>query len=465
MKKILTFLLLLPLMVCSTLSAQILDPIKWKTEVQPVRTGVYKLVFTASIDDKWHSYSQHIVGEGPIPTSLTFDTDNKNYKLLGKTIESGSKVHHGHDPVFDIDLKTFENDMTLVQKVKILKDTKVKVLQTCMVCDEGKCVGPIDKEYEFDLTVSGKPAPAPSIDTVKPAVITNPDKQKFDNVIQSVIQAEVEKDSAKQPTAVVADGDNKFGKPLSDCGTAPIVEDQSVWMILALGFFWGLVALITPCVFPMIPLTVSFFTKRGENQTKGKLEALFYAVCIIGIYFLLSLPFAMGAASDSLNELSTGAPLNVFFFVIFVIFAFSFFGFYEIQLPSFIANKADSASNIGGLLGIFFMALTLAIVSFSCTGPILGSLLVGAVTTANGKINVIVGMTAFGTGLALPFGLFAFFPSMMKSLPKSGGWLDTVKKVLGFVELIFAFKFLSTADMVAHWGILPREIFLVIWAV
>jgi len=232
-----------------------------------------------------------------------------------------------------------------------------------------------------------------------------------------------------------------------------------------LGFLGGLAALLTPCVFPMIPLTVSFFTKRSESKSKGRFEALIYAFSIIGIYLLLALPFVIfNVSGDTLNEISTGAPLNVFFFVIFVIFAFSFFGYYEITLPSFIANKADSASNIGGFVGIFFMALTLAIVSFSCTGPIVGALLAGVLTTANGKLNVVFGLGGFGAGLALPFGFFALFPGMMKSLPKSGGWLDTVKKVLGFVELIFAFKFLSNADLVSHWGIFPREIFLGVWS-
>ena len=258
--------------------------------------------------------------------------------------------------------------------------------------------------------------------------------------------------------------ENRFGKPLQDCGGNTETEDKSLFAIIILGFIGGLVALVTPCVFPMIPLTVSFFTKRSESKTKGKFEAFFYAFSIVFIYFLLAVPFLIFDISpDTLNEISTGAPLNVFFFLIFVIFAFSFFGYYEIELPSFIANKADSASNVGGMVGIFFMALTLAIVSFSCTGPIIGSLLVGALSSSSGKLNLVAGMTSFGFALALPFGLFALFPNMMKSLPKSGGWLNSVKVVLGFVELIFAIKFLSNADLVAHWGILKREVFLGLW--
>jgi thiol:disulfide interchange protein DsbD len=281
-----------------------------------------------------------------------------------------------------------------------------------------------------------------------------------------VAQAATESDTVTAAIApVVSGGSDKYGKPLQDCGIASTqTKDQTLWQIMILGFLGGLIALLTPCVFPMIPLTVSFFTKRNENPSRGKIEALLYAFSIVFIYFLLAVPFLLfNISPDTLNEFSTGAPLNVFFFLIFVVFAFSFFGYYEITLPSFIANSADSASNTGGIIGIFFMALTLAIVSFSCTGPIIGSLLVGSLTSSGGKLNLVAGMTSFGFALALPFGLFAFFPSLLKSLPKSGGWMTTVKVVLGFVELIFAVKFLSNADLVSHWGILKREVFLGIW--
>ena len=240
-------------------------------------------------------------------------------------------------------------------------------------------------------------------------------------------------------------------------------------MIFGLGFIGGLIALLTPCVFPMIPLTVSFFTKQTKQKSKGIANALLYGFFIVLIYFLLSLPFHLFNSVDSqiLNTIATNIWLNVFFFVIFVFFAFSFFGYYELTLPSSWANKMDSASSkVGGGLGIFFMALTLAIVSFSCTGPILGGLL-GSTTLAEGNVatNLTSGMVGFGLALALPFALFAMFPAWLNSLPKSGGWMTTVKVVLGFLELALAFKFLSNADLVGNWGILKREIFVGIWVV
>ena len=339
-----------------------------------------------------------------------------------------------------------------------------------MACNNSSCTPPTDVDFEFDLRADGK-AIAKTESNSREQKLQAPSAnfpKAFNDSVQAAIKKAMAGDSslaAANPNANITGG-NKYGAAISNCNAAGVkTTDKSLWAIIALGFLGGLIALLTPCVFPMIPLTVSFFTKRSESKSKGKFEALIYAFSIIAIYLLLALPFAVfNFSSDTLNELSTGAALNVFFFVIFIIFAFSFFGFYEITLPSFIANKADSASNLGGFVGIFFMALTLAIVSFSCTGPIVGALLAGALTSANGKLNVVFGLGSFGAGLALPFGFFALFPSMMKSLPKSGGWLDTVKKVLGFIELIFAFKFLSNADLVSHWGILPREIFLGTWA-
>ena len=456
MKKI-SVLAFLSFLVYSFSSAQILTPVKWTWKAEPTGKGEYKLIFTAKIDAKWHTYSQFLpeAETRPIPTSLTFDKDNKYIQLIGKATEVGTRVHSGHDPVFDMELKYFENDMVVEQKIKALKDTKLRGVLEYMACDDHQCAPPEDLDFEFDLKLAADPQK-------KTEGLNGTDQQKFDSAVQAVIQTETNKDSTQQAT-VVATG-NKYGTPQANCGTSTETQDKSLWAIIILGFLGGLVALVTPCVFPMIPLTVSFFTKRSESKTKGKFEAFFYAFSIVFIYFLLAVPFLVfNISPDTLNEISTGAPLNVFFFVIFVVFAFSFFGFYEIQLPSFIANKADSASNVGGLVGIFFMALTLAIVSFSCTGPIIGSLLVGALSSSSGKLNLVAGMTSFGFALALPFGLFALFPNMMKSLPKSGGWLNSVKVVLGFVELIFAVKFLSNADLVAHWGILKREVFLGLW--
>jgi thiol:disulfide interchange protein len=252
-----------------------------------------------------------------------------------------------------------------------------------------------------------------------------------------------------------------LANPLAPCGDASI-QHESLWMIFLLGFIGGLIGLLTPCVFPMIPVTVSFFTKRSGSRGKGLRNAIMYGFFIFFIYILASLPFHLfGVQPEILNNISTNAPLNVFFFAIFILFAISFFGYFEITLPGGLANKADSKSNISSIGGIFFMALTLVIVSFSCTGVILGSLLVGSLT--QGPWPVTIGFAGFGAALALPFALFAIFPHWLSKLPKSGGWLDTVKKFLAFLELGLALKFLSNADLVMHWGILKREVFIGIW--
>ncbi len=259
-------------------------------------------------------------------------------------------------------------------------------------------------------------------------------------------------------------------KPVNDCRTdsaMPSAADKSLLSLFLLGFVGGLIALITPCVFPMIPLTVSFFTRKSISRRKGVYNAFWYGFFILAIYVLLSIPFHFldRLNPEILNNISTNVYLNVAFFLIFIFFAFSFFGFYEITLPGSISSAADSKSGTGNIAGIFFMALTLALVSFSCTGPILGSLLAGSLTTDGGAMQLTAGMAGFGLALALPFALFALFPNLLKSLPKSGGWLNTVKVVLGFAELAMAFKFLSNADLVRHWGLLKREIFIGIWVV
>ena len=260
---------------------------------------------------------------------------------------------------------------------------------------------------------------------------------------------------------------NIKNRELLNNGNNDVADKSSLWIVFGLGFLGGLIALLTPCVFPMIPLTVSFFTKHSQNKSKGVVDAMLYGFFIVLIYFLLSLPFHLFDSVDSqiLNTIATNIWLNLFFFIIFVFFAFSFFGYYELTLPSSWSNKMDAASNkVGGRIGIFFMAVTLAIVSFSCTGPILGGLL-GSTTLAEGDVafNLSAGMTGFGVALALPFALFAMFPAWLNSLPKSGGWMTTVKVVLGFLELALAFKFLSNADLVGNWGIFKREIFIGIW--
>ncbi len=453
-----SFTLIFSLIIFHFSQAQILSPVKWSWKAEQLKDDEYNLVFTANIDKGWHLYSQFIGEGGPVPTSFVFEK-NSDVQIVGKVAEAGNKVTEGMDDMFGINVKKFDERVVFTQKVKVLKNTTLKGSVEYMVCDDSRCLPPDAKEFDFALIA------AATKQELVPVVQDKNTTTENTSLNSPPSSTDTESTSSEsRPSTLEAD---KYGSPVKNCGTEVTdTKNQTLWQIIVLGFLGGLIALLTPCVFPMIPLTVSFFTKRNENPARGKIEALLYAFSIVFIYFLISVPFLIFDISpDTLNEISTGAPLNIFFFLIFVVFAFSFFGYYEITLPSFIANKADNASNVGGIIGIFFMAVTLAIVSFSCTGPILGSLLVGALTSSGGKLNLVAGMSAFGFALALPFGLFAFFPQMLKSLPKSGGWMTTIKVVLGFLELIFAFKFLSNADLVMHWGILKYEVFLGVWII
>ena len=348
------------------------------------------------------------------------------------------KTYTKYTEVFDVDETFFKETALFTQRIKLLQpDTRqLKVVLYYQICKE-VC---ILKEEVFEIALDGG--------SVTPLAATAIDA----NSVAKSAQLEVE---LKAKDRLMAEG------------AADPNDGSAVWMTFGLGFLGGLIALLTPCVFPLIPLTVSFFTKQSTNRAKGITNAALYGFFIVLIYFLLSLPFHLFDSVDSqiLNTIATNIWLNLFFFAIFVFFAFSFFGYYELTLPSSWANKMDAASaKIGGAIGIFFMALTLAIVSFSCTGPILGGLL-GSTALAEGSVatNLSFGMTGFGLALALPFTLFALFPAWLNSLPKSGGWMTTVKVVLGFLELGLAFKFLSNADLVANWGLLKRELFLGIW--
>lgn len=411
-----------------------LQPVKWSAELEE-EDGLYLLTFNAEIEKGWYVYSQFIGDVGPVPTTFYFnDTLGENYILVGVASEDGKKVSDGMDPIWEAQIKKFGLGATFVQKVKAVQlDSLVKAEVEFMTCNDEMCLPPEVVEFTFNLKTGAV------------------------NVNGEVIN--------EGKLDLGSNNYGRFGIPVTKC-----VEEetaQGFWMFLLLGMGGGFVALLTPCVFPMIPLTVSFFTK-GANKTrsKGIFDASFYGVSIIFIYFLLSVPFLVfNISPDILNEFSTNPVVNMVFFAVFIIFAISFFGVFEITLPASFANRADKASDVGGLVGIFFMALTLAIVSFSCTGPILGSLLVGALTTPGGQTNLVAGMVGFGTALALPFSLFAMFPSYLNKLPKSGGWLNSVKVVLGFAEVALAIKFLSQVDTVLQWGILKRELFLGIWIV
>lgn len=445
MKKIVVFFILL---IASLGQAQILEPVKWTTSVEKLSDIEYLLISKATIDKGWHLYSQNVPDDGPIPTLITYENSNDNFMLIGSTQEE--EGHTVNDPVFEMEIKYFEESATFKQKVKLKEEIKsITGVVEFMVCDDTRCLPPTEEDLVFYISGS------PSTDTGTSESTAPVDNSVANNILYGITPDDINKaeTSCAGENLMVVEADSKA---------------KSLWNIFGLGFLGGLLALLTPCVFPMIPLTVSFFTKKsGKDKSAGISKALLYGFFIFAVYILLSVPFHLldSVNPDILNEVSTNVWLNIVFFAIFVFFAFSFFGYYELTLPASWVNKTSRGENAGGLIGIFFMALTLAIVSFSCTGPILGSLLAGSLTADGGAWQLTAGMAGFGVSLGLPFALFAMFPNMMNALPKSGGWLNTTKVILGFLELALAFKFLSNADLVQHWGLLKIEPFLIIWIV
>ena len=386
---------------------------------------------------------------GPIPTELRLDTVPGVELLRGFEETAGEAIEHA-DPLWDnAVIKKFKGWVAYSANVRCTNTPPVAsgyvYYQTC---NESSCLMPEYVYWRIDLAANTHELG--TIPFVGALTDTTASMPVSDDPCRSYVLPGVD-----------------LAAPVMTCGkTAAREERTSLWGIFILGFIGGLLALLTPCVFPMIPLTVSFFTKGSANRATGIRNAITYGAFILGIYLLFSLPFHVlgGVDPEIFNVLSTHPVLNIFFFVVFIVFAISFFGYFEITLPASWVNRMDqNASRTGGVLGIFFMAFTLALVSFSCTGPILGSLLAGAISGADGAIQLTMGMGGFGLALALPFALFALFPGWLNSLPRSGSWLTSVKVVLGFAEVALAFKFLSTADLVSHWGILPYEIFLAVW--
>jgi thiol:disulfide interchange protein DsbD len=389
-------------------NSQIFEPIEWVTSVEKISDNEYYLVAKAIIDNGWHLYSQTVPEGGPIPTTFNYE-QNSGYETLNKTLEQkGITIE---DAVFEMKIKYFEDKAEFRQRIKVLKNELqiIKGEVEFMACNGIKCTAPTYFELDFDLS--------------KSVSINNTTKE------------------------VSTDSDDD--------------EQKGLITIFILAFLSGFIALLTPCVFPMIPLTVSFFIKQSKSKAAGIRNAIIYGVSIIFIYVVLGLIVTWIFGADALNALSTEVWFNVMFFVLLIVFAVSFLGAFEITLPSSWANKVDKQADRGGLVGIFFMALALAIISFSCTGPIVGSLLVEA--SSKGGIAPIIGMLGFSLAIAIPFTLFAIFPSWLNSMPKSGGWLNTVKVVLGFLELAFAFKFLSQADLVLDLHLFEREVFIAIW--
>ncbi|CAM3327881.1 protein-disulfide reductase DsbD family protein [Aequorivita lipolytica] len=450
MKKIFLFLLLATISF-SSVQSQILDPVQWSTSVKKISETEYDLISKASIDTNWHLYSQSVPEDGPLPTVFTFE-ENSAYKAIGKIKESKGITEM--DPVFDMVITFFSNTATFTKRIKLTGDkgTTIKGEVEFMVCDDTRCLPPNYVDLVFKI-------PAPQ----KTEVAITPENTETSEATSEVVAENKEVDSVKvEATEVVKDTVQNSSEISESAVEQNKKQDKKgLWTIFILAFGAGFIALLTPCVFPMIPMTVSFFTKQSKTRATGIRNAIIYGVAIILIYIFLGAIVTWIFGADALNALSTNVWFNIIFFLLLVIFALSFLGAFEIMLPNSWANKVDKQADRGGLIGIFFMALALAIVSFSCTGPIVGTLLVEA--ASKGGIAPFVGMFGFSLALALPFGLFAAFPGWMNSLPKSGGWLNTVKVFLGFLELALAFKFLSNADLVLqlHW--LEREVFLAIW--
>ncbi|AVR44445.1 thiol:disulfide interchange protein [Christiangramia fulva] len=401
--------------------SQIQDPVQWESEVKKISDTKYQLVFNAFIQDHWHLYSLQLPEGGPNPTEFIFENAGEKYELVGKTTESESVKEH--DPIFEMDLSFFSNYATFTQTIKVT-DTSLSTINARVeyqACDDTACI--FDTE-EFSLVINENAAA---------------------NIVKNDT-AEVKEKPATAPEEEV----NSINK-----------KEEDFWGIFIVAFLSGFAALLTPCVFPMIPMTVSFFTKQSKTRVAGIRNAIFYGVSIVVIYVLLGTLVTVIFGADALNALSTNVWFNLIFFILLLVFAFSFMGAFEIVLPSSWGTAIDSKADKGGLIGIFFMALALAIVSFSCTGPIVGTVLVQAAT--KGGMAPIIGMFGFSLAIALPFALFAAFPGWLNTLPRSGGWLNTVKVFLGFLELALAFKFLSNADLVLQLHLLEREVFLAIW--
>lgn len=412
--------------------------IQWNYKAERISDSQVILKINAGIDDSWRIFSIK-AGDDELNTRIKIEPGSNNATSVISIKENGN-YKEIFEPLLEMDIKFIEGDADY--EVVIEHNAPIPFIRGVvefMSMKGEEVLSPIEAPFVFKFEEDGSIA------------------GQYGSVVV---------DSEESLAALNRNID--LTSPVENCGGTGVQDGESgIWGIFVLGFIGGLIALLTPCVFPMIPLTVSFFTKKSGSKAKGIFDASLYGLFILLIYLLLSIPFHFLDSSNPeiLNTISTNVYLNVFFFVIFVVFALSFFGLFELNVPSSLANKADSKSSVGGILGIFFMALTLALVSFSCTGPILGSLLAGSLASNGGAWQLSVGMGGFGLALALPFTLFALFPNWLNSLPKSGSWLTTVKIVLGFLELALAVKFLSNADLVAHWGILKRETFFLIWII
>ena len=390
-------------------SAQIFEPVKWDFSQKQISENTIELTFRATIDDGWYVYSQD-AGDGPVSTEFTFINNGENYAISNDLVQEGVPIEE-FDPNFDAVLKYFKKEALFTLDIHVIStdDFVLKGDVYFMTCDSTQCLPPEALEFSFEI----------------------------DGIDESLIS--------------------------SSNGSSNQNDKKSMWALFFIAFLSGFAALLTPCVFPMIPMTVSFFTKQSKTKARGIVNAIIYGISIIVIYVALGVGVSSIFGADALNNMATNVYFNIGFFLLLIIFGASFLGAFELQLPTSWVNKTDKASDKGGLIGIFFMAFTLALVSFSCTGPIVGTLLVEAST--GGYFGPIVGMLGFSLAIALPFALFAAFPGWLNSLPQSGGWLNSVKVTLGFLEIALAFKFLSNADLVLQAHLLERELFIAIWIV
>ncbi len=420
---------------------QILDPVSWSFSQEKTSENEYDLIFTSDIENKWHLYSQNLPEGGPIPTSFKFE-DSEYYERIGM-VEEITKPEVKFDPSFNMDLTMFSHEAIFKQKIKVISQEGFTISGSLeyMCCDDERCLPPTEEEFQFLIPAAASGNEDATAESREGGGIQQSESQLKLGTVTSEDEG---------PMTVSA-------KPVES-------ENASLWIFFLIAFVAGLAGILTPCVFPMIPMTVSFFMQGSENRGKAILKGLIFGFSIIAIYTAIGVVVSISSAGAELtNSLSTHWIPNLIFFVLFMIFAASFLGMFELVLPSKWVNTSDKQVDKGGYLGAFFMALTLVLVSFSCTGPIVGALLVEA---AGGlALKPILGMFGFSLAFALPFTLFAIFPSWLKGLPKSGGWLNSIKVVLGFVVLAFGMKFLSTIDQTYHLGLMSREVYLAIWMV
>ncbi|HQE34423.1 MAG TPA: cytochrome c biogenesis protein CcdA [Flavobacterium alvei] len=414
-------------------NSQILDPVKWTTKIEKKSETSFLLSFNGVIEKDWHMYSQFTPEGGPLPMEVIFKDQKGNYKLIGKAKEG--KTTTAYNDVFEVNETFFVKNASIQQEISLI-NPKIKTIEVALnyqVCNQS-CIN-LEKKFSFVIPTTSLTEIVPTqIDTVKNEVIDSKSVEK--------IKPEVAKSNE-----IIA--------------TSEDAPQKGLWSIFLAALLAGFTALLTPCVYPMIPMTVSFFTKQSKTKSQGKRNSIIFGMAIILIYIILGSVITALFGASALNEFSTGVTFNLIFFLLLVIFAISFLGAFEIMLPNSWANKVDKQADKGGIIGILFMALALAIVSFSCTGPFVGNILFASASV--GGIGPIIGMLGFSSAFALPFVLFAFFPAWLQSLPQSGGWMNTVKVFLGFLELALAFKFLSNADLVLQMHLLEREVFLAIW--